>query len=67
MTADNTFRKQRNSCVDSQLKATLGSGLGPSELGVNLRCGTTDRPSLRQGFPSATAHAQAVEYFLRLA
>ena len=51
-----TFCKQRNSCVDSQVSDTLGSGLGPSELRVNLRCGTTNHLSLRQGLPSATAH-----------
>ena len=52
-----TFFKQRNSCVDSQVSATLGSGPGPSALSVTMRCGTSNRPSLRQGLPSVTARA----------
>ena len=52
-----TFCKQRNSCVDSHVSATLGSGLGSPALSVPQRCGTSNRPSLRQGLPSVTARA----------
>lgn len=48
-------RMQHTSCFDSQPGSVLGSGLGPPEVNIYLRCKKTNRPSLRQGLFSAIA------------